>query len=163
MRIYLASPLGFAETTLPFMTTIEGRPRDLGFDLFNPWRSSLGAEVCEAKLIENGKDRIFRLRQLNEEIARSNEAEIRDCDLVVAALDGVDVDSGTASEIGFAYALGKRILGLRTDFRLTGDNEASVINLQAQYWIEASGGEIANSIRQMEDLATREIGRTEEG
>ena len=36
-------------------------------------------------------------------------------DLVVAVLDGVDVDSGTAWEIGYAYAKGKPVIGLRTD------------------------------------------------
>ena len=35
-------------------------------------------------------------------------------------LDGVDVDSGTAWEIGYAYAKGKPVFGLRTDFRTLG-------------------------------------------
>jgi nucleoside 2-deoxyribosyltransferase len=61
-------------------------------------------------------------------------------------LDGVDVDSGTASEIAFAYALGKRVFGLRTDFRLTGDNEAALVNLQVRYWIDASGGSAVTSL-----------------
>lgn len=39
------------------------------------------------------------------------------CDLVVAILDGPDVDSGTAFEVGYAYARGKPIIGVRTDFR----------------------------------------------
>ena len=63
----------------------------------------------------------------------------------MAILDGVDVDSGTASEIGYAFARNKYIEGLRTDWRLTGDNEGSVVNLQVQYFIEASGGSIHRS------------------
>lgn len=39
------------------------------------------------------------------------------CDVVVAVLDGADVDSGTAFEVGYAYARGKPIIGVRTDFR----------------------------------------------
>lgn len=39
------------------------------------------------------------------------------CDVVVAVLDGPDGDAGTAFEMGYAYALGKPIVGLRTDFR----------------------------------------------
>ena len=35
-------------------------------------------------------------------------------------LDGVDVDSGTAWEIGYAHALDKPVYGLRTDFRTLG-------------------------------------------
>ena len=49
-------------------------------------------------------------------VAQANEESIRACDMVLAVLDGVDVDSGTASEMGFAFALGKRVHGLRTDY-----------------------------------------------
>ncbi len=38
-------------------------------------------------------------------------------DLLVAVLDGPDADSGTAFEMGVAHALGKPIIGVRTDFR----------------------------------------------
>jgi nucleoside 2-deoxyribosyltransferase len=37
--------------------------------------------------------------------------------IVVALLDGQDVDSGTCIELGYAYAKGKKIFGLLTDFR----------------------------------------------
>jgi nucleoside 2-deoxyribosyltransferase len=80
------------------------------------------------------------------QIAAANEAAIRRCNLVVAVLDGVDVDSGTASEIGFAYGLGKRSYGLRTDSRLAGDNPGALVNLQVQYWIEASGGKVVTTV-----------------
>ena len=39
------------------------------------------------------------------------------CDALVAVLDGADADSGTAWECGYAYARGKPIVALRTDFR----------------------------------------------
>jgi len=39
------------------------------------------------------------------------------CDVVVAVLDGADADSGTAFEMGYAFALGKPVVGVRTDFR----------------------------------------------
>lgn len=42
-------------------------------------------------------------------------------DLVVAVLDGPDSDSGTCVEIGLAWALRKRILGLHTDIRRSGE------------------------------------------
>jgi len=37
--------------------------------------------------------------------------------VVVALLDGQDADSGTCIELGYAYARGKKIFGLITDFR----------------------------------------------
>lgn len=36
-------------------------------------------------------------------------AAIQDCDILFAVYDGLYSDSGTAWEIGYAYALGKRI------------------------------------------------------
>ena len=36
---------------------------------------------------------------------------------VIAVLNGPDVDSGTAWELGFAYARGKQLLGIREDWR----------------------------------------------
>jgi nucleoside 2-deoxyribosyltransferase len=38
-------------------------------------------------------------------------------DVVVALLDGADADSGTSMELGYAYAKGKFIIGVRSDFR----------------------------------------------
>jgi len=43
--------------------------------------------------------------------------EIDKCDVMVAVLDGADSDSGTAFEVGYAYAQNKPIIGVRTDFR----------------------------------------------
>lgn len=42
---------------------------------------------------------------------------LKESDVVVAVLDGMDVDCGVAFEIGYAAALGKPIVGLKTDHR----------------------------------------------
>jgi nucleoside 2-deoxyribosyltransferase len=42
---------------------------------------------------------------------------VEQCDAMVAILDGPDADSGTAFEMGYAYALKKPIVGVRTDYR----------------------------------------------
>jgi nucleoside 2-deoxyribosyltransferase len=42
---------------------------------------------------------------------------LRGADLLLAILDGADADSGVAYEVGYARALGKPVLGLRTDYR----------------------------------------------
>ncbi len=55
-------------------------------------------------------------------------ATIDDCDAVVALLDGVQVDDGTAWEIGYAYAKGKPVVGIRTDFRNAGDTAHGCVN-----------------------------------
>lgn len=46
---------------------------------------------------------------------------IERADFIVAVLDGPDPDSGTAFECGYAKALGKKIIGVRTDLRAGGD------------------------------------------
>ncbi len=42
---------------------------------------------------------------------------VEQCDALVAILDGPDADSGTAFEMGYAHALAKPMVGVRTDFR----------------------------------------------
>ena len=54
---------------------------------------------------------------------------VRAADVVVAVLDGPDPDSGTSFECGYAHALGKPFVGLRTDFRMGGDDSAFSVNL----------------------------------
>ena len=42
---------------------------------------------------------------------------------LIAVLDGPDCDSGTSFEIGYAYAKGIPVIGIRTDFRQCGEDE----------------------------------------
>jgi nucleoside 2-deoxyribosyltransferase len=44
------------------------------------------------------------------------------CNVVVAILDGADADSGTSFEMGYAHGRGKRVIGVRTDFRGSKDH-----------------------------------------
>ena len=149
-RVYLASPLGFAGSTAAFMRELE---HALGphVTVDNPWsfETVLGEEFSRVEAIRDRHEHVAAFHALNHRIAAANEAAIRSADWVIGVLDGVDVDSGTSAEIGFAYALGKRIWGLRTDFRTTGDNAGSIVNLQLQYFIEASGGSIVTTIDEL--------------
>lgn len=47
-------------------------------------------------------------------------SQVSSAEIVVALLDGQDVDSGTCIELGYAYARGKKIFGLLTDSRVYG-------------------------------------------
>ena len=42
---------------------------------------------------------------------------LRESEHIIAILDGNDVDAGTAFELGYAYAAGKPLYGLKTDYR----------------------------------------------
>src|SRR5690348_15153780 len=118
MKVYLASPLGFAASTAHFMDELERALAGTGIDVLNPWKSDFGPEFRHASAIADYAERVAALGEVNTRVARANEQSIRASDAVFAVLDGVDVDSGTASEMGFAFALGKRVHGLRTDSRL---------------------------------------------
>ena len=147
MRVYLASPLGFADSTRAFMDDLVRELASDAVEVVNPWdKTEFADELTQAMTIARHDERVARMAEINHRIAAWNEAAIRSSDAVVAVLDGVDVDSGTASEIGFAYALGKRVFGLRTDFRLAGDNLGAVVNLQVQHFIHASGGRIVRAV-----------------
>ena len=153
--VYLASPLGFAASTRPFMAELV-RALAPHVDVSNPWDEQGFDEQFErAKLIPDRAERLAAYAKINAEIARRNEARIRAADAMIAVLDGVDVDSGTAAEIGFAYALGKRIDGLRTDVRQTGENEAALVNLQVRYFIDASGGHVATTVEDLLAILNR--------
>lgn len=141
--IYLASPLGFSDSGSHFIRDVlvpeltrQGLSVINPFDLVDPARIRAIAEM------EAGFARVEAWRALNIEIGQGNVSAIDSCDAMLAVLDGADVDSGTASEIGYAFAKGKRIVGYRSDFRISADNEGGIVNLQVEYFIRASGGTI---------------------
>ena len=143
MKIYLAGPLGFSEVGRSFhKNTLIPEVQRLGHEPLDPWELTDESKIDAVKRMPYGPERRDAWRKLNHEIGGNNRAAIDQCDLVFAVLDGVDVDSGTASEIGYAFARGKPILGYRGDFRLSADNEGSIVNLQVEYFIRQSGGTI---------------------
>jgi nucleoside 2-deoxyribosyltransferase len=93
-------------------------------------------------------------RAVNRRLGAANAAHIERADALLAVLDGADVDSGTAAEIGFAAALGKPIVGLRLDTRQAGDNEGALVNLQVEHFILASHGRIVRSIAEAISVLT---------
>ena len=106
-KIYLAGPL-FSHAERDFNVYLRDRLVEKGFSVFLPQED--GSDDTETRL---------ELRQKN--IFENDVKGIDDCDIVVAVLDGgSDADSGTSWEIGYAYAKGKKLLGLRTDFRTFG-------------------------------------------
>ena len=94
-------------------------------------------------------------RKLNPRIGAKNQRLIDECDAVFAVLDGTDVDSGTAAEIGYAFAKRKPTVGYRGDFRLSADNDGSIVNLQVEYFIRASGGDVITRMADLGDALTR--------
>ena len=59
----------------------------------------------------------------------ANVAGIEGADAVLAVFDQADADSGTCWECGYAYRLGRPIIGLRTDIRRLADAGSPSVNL----------------------------------
>jgi nucleoside 2-deoxyribosyltransferase len=166
MKVYLAGPLGFSEVGRAFHEEcIVRKLVILGHTPLDPWSDEpppgidaalaaairrIAAEVGAVLAMDDGPAKGDAWREVNPRIGAKNQALIEACDVVFAVLDGVDVDSGTAAEIGYAFARGKPILGYRGDFRLSADNEGSIVNLQVEYFIIASGGTIISTIDEFE-------------
>jgi nucleoside 2-deoxyribosyltransferase len=146
--LYLAGPSGFTEpgrryhddVLVPALVAA-------GFTPLDPWRLP-GDPFGAANALPQGEERTAALRDANRTAGARNESLIRRCSAILALLDGADVDSGTAAEIGFAAALDIPTVGLRTDFRPAGDNEAAVVNLQVEHFIQSRGGVITIALDQ---------------
>jgi nucleoside 2-deoxyribosyltransferase len=150
-RIYLAGPLGFSEAGRHFHDSVlVPYVRGLGYEVIDPWTLTEPTLIEAARAMPPGPERRAAWERLSRTIAANNCAAIDRAHGVVAVLDGPDVDSGTAAEIGYAFARGKLIVGYRGDDRLSADNEASIVNLQVEYFIRESGGTIVSRYQDLE-------------
>jgi nucleoside 2-deoxyribosyltransferase len=107
-RLYLAGPL-FSEAERSYNAGIGDLLRNHCFEVFLPQ--------------ESGDNCALRGRDEHRRIFTKNGRAIHDADIVVAIIDGADADSGTAWEMGYAAAIKKPVIALRTDFRMTGSHE----------------------------------------
>jgi nucleoside 2-deoxyribosyltransferase len=150
IRVYMASPLGFSEAGRHFYASVLiPFVSGLGYEVVDPWALTDPRKTEIVQAMADGSQRREAWRRLNREIGANNRAAIDGARAVVAVLDGADVDSGTAAEIGYAFARGKLIVGYRGDFRFSADNEGGIVNLQVEFFIRESGGTI---VRRYEDL-----------
>jgi nucleoside 2-deoxyribosyltransferase len=150
LKVYLAGPLGFSEAGRVFHNDhIVPALRDLGHQILDPFALADARKIERVAQMPFGAKRRDAWKKLNVEIGGRNRRAIDESDMLFAILDGVDVDSGTAAEIGYAFALGKPVLGYRGDFRLSADNEGSTVNLQVEYFIRESGGTIIAQLAEL--------------
>jgi nucleoside 2-deoxyribosyltransferase len=143
-RIYAAGPLGFTTYGADYhRQQVLQRLTTAGFDIADPWVTPVDVEAVYAMADTVDLD---DLKLANQAVGRNNIALITRSDGLLAILDGSDVDSGTASEVGYAAALGKRVVGLRLDSRMTGDNRAAQVNLQVEAFIQQNGGDVVHTL-----------------
>lgn len=121
-RIYIAGPL-FSEHERKFLEELAATlAAKLGLDpesdVFLPHR-----DAGDAGVHGEGRTEVFSsdLKYLDGAI------------VIVALLDGPDVDSGTAVEMGYAFAQGKKVFGILTDWRRWSSSN-KVENINNMIW-----------------------------
>lgn len=151
--VYLANPLGFSPLTAIGLDHVKAN-LEKHFKVLEPFKENdeFGQKINQILESETNINILKqKLKEINNKIGKKNAGLIDGSDLVIAILDGPEVDSGVAAEIGYANARGKEIHGLREDFRPGGDNLGSVINLQVEYFIEESGGKVHSNLESLLD------------
>jgi nucleoside 2-deoxyribosyltransferase len=129
--VYLAAPL-FSEAECDFNRKLRNELISAGFIVFLPQEDS-----------NNVKD----ISDRQKIIFNKNLKGIENSDIIVAVIDGADVDSGTAWEIGFAFAKAKPVLGLRTDFRTLGIEGTVNLMIERSVVIYMSVSELLNHLK----------------
>ncbi len=129
-RCYVASPLGFTEAGRHYYAGVLLPALARVVEPIDPWSLTDASEWSREVALAAG---------------RANAEAIRSCSVLAAILDGQEVDSGVAAEIGYACALGIPCFGLRTDLRTSGEVGVAV-NLQVEWFLQESGGRLFSSL-----------------
>lgn len=144
-KVYIASPLGFSDAGRYYLKKyLLPRMRQLGVEILDPWNEVLNRSSAQIASRTRTMPKSLAIR-----IGRGNAEMIDDCDVVLAVLDGSDVDSGVAAEIGYAHGIGKKIFGYRGDSRLSGETAKCLVNLQVETFINESGGKISMNLESL--------------
>ena len=115
--IYVAGAL-FSKAERDFNAVLAQKLRAKGYEVYLPQENSQAP----------GPDRTVR-------IFRNDIDHVSRCQAVVAVCESQQIDDGTAWEIGYAAALGKKIFALRTDWRIVMQGEQ--INLMIEMSLTA--------------------------
>ncbi len=156
--VYLAGPSGFHEAGRTWhQTVVVPAVSRAGLVPMDPWAGESAIADVMASM-EFGRERREALQGANLAQGREDLRLIDESEAVLASLDGPDVDSGTAVEIGYAFARGLLIVGLRTDIRWSSDNEGSLVNLMVETCIVDSGGILTASLNQAVEFLAGRLG-----
>lgn len=114
MKIYLANGL-FSMADFHFNELIASKVREVypEVDLFLPQEAEINDKNSYAS---------------SQDIFLTDYNALKGSDLVIAVIDGIEIDSGVACEIGIANALGIPVIGLYTDVRQLGTGNTKKIN-----------------------------------
>ena len=140
-RCYVASPLGFTEAGRDYYERRYLPALAEHVEPVDPWALASPDEFAAARA--QGRE-----HELGIAVGTRNAEAIRGAQLLIAHLDGQEVDAGTAAEVGYAAALGRQCLALRSDLRASGEPGMQV-NLQLEAFVVLSGGFVASSLAEL--------------
>ena len=122
MKIYFANGL-FSQADLMFNSYVAEKLRknfnDL--DLFLPQEAEINDKNCYANSVM---------------IADLDTSKLLDSDVLIAVIDGVEIDAGVATEIGMFSTTKKPIIGIYTDIRQGGRDNPKKINALVEDAVE---------------------------
>jgi nucleoside 2-deoxyribosyltransferase len=107
-RIYIAGPM-FSDAERTYNEMIAETLESEGHETFLPQRDAKDVD----ELLGNG----MNWEEVNLHIFEEDIGGIRESDLVLFIMDGRVPDDGACVEVGYAFALGKECVGLKTDPR----------------------------------------------
>ena len=126
-QIYIAGPL-FTEAE-----------REWNYNLKEILLSKLRDQFYFFLPQEHSGENVRLLNRHAIHIYKRNAYQIKASDILIAILDGPSVDDGTAWEIGYFRALKPEapIIGIRTDFRSSGEVPGEDLNIMILYSIDS--------------------------
>ncbi|MCC5894562.1 MAG: nucleoside 2-deoxyribosyltransferase [Alkalibacterium sp.] len=153
-RIYFASPL-FTEMEQSYNTHVVSKIRQAFAERIEIYLPQENAAINDKS---NYADSI--------QIADGDNAYLEKADILIAILDGVTIDAGVASEIGYFYSMNKPIIGVYSDIRQgAGANKAKIealdviaespfsyINLYTVGLVKKRGNVVRNSDELIEEI-----------
>jgi nucleoside 2-deoxyribosyltransferase len=145
MRIYIAAPL-FSDAEKRFNAELDKFLTDLGFQTFLPQRD--GFEKAQM-------DKTHSSELVNRRIFSKDSEEIKKCDILLIVLDGRAPDEGACVELGLAFALKKKCVGIKTDTRSLMDGQDNPMILGCLDW------NVARTFDDLRDLLKTVVSSTE--
>ena len=148
MKIYLAGPI-FSEAEQQWLRGLKERIEETGRAKGKKVEVIWPYELIDRPEIESLGD------LAKQEVFDRCKSNLDQADLLVALLDGSQVDDGTAWEIGYFFSVRDRskIIGIRTDFRNAGETRSSVVNAM----IEMSCERIVRSVEELLEALSGEL------
>jgi hypothetical protein len=78
---------------------VKGWLVQLGREVFDPWAQPFSRAIREASAIEDYQERVSAYPRLAKDIGAVNGKAIRGCGILLAVVNGSDIDSGTAAKL----------------------------------------------------------------